>query len=122
MKRIMLKSKIHRATLTGVELDYEGSITVDKSLLEKADILPNEQVHVLNCNNGSRCVTYAIPAPAGSGIILLNGPAARLGMPGDRVVVISYCEVEQSEAATLSPRLVFVDEKNRTVDESETGA
>ncbi|MBN1759277.1 MAG: aspartate 1-decarboxylase [Chitinispirillaceae bacterium] len=117
----MLKSKIHRATLTGVELDYEGSITVDESLLEKADIVPGEQVHVLNCNNGSRCVTYTIPGPAGSGIMLLNGPAARLGMPGDRVVVISYCEIEQSELATLVPRIVFVDKKNRPVKASGKG-
>jgi aspartate 1-decarboxylase len=116
MKRIMLKSKIHRATLTGLDLNYEGSITLDKVLLEKADILPNEQVHVLNCSTGSRCITYTIPAPAGSGTVLLNGPAARLGMPGDRIVVVSYCEVEQSEAAEISPRLVFVDEKNRPVD------
>jgi aspartate 1-decarboxylase len=120
MKRIMLKSKIHRATLTGVELDYEGSITIDESLLEKADILPDEQVHVLNCNNGSRCITYTIPAPAGSGTVLLNGPAARLGMAGDRVVVISYCEIEESEVAALSPHLVFVDEKNRPVEVSGT--
>lgn len=116
MKRIMLKSKIHRATLTGVNLQYEGSITVDESLLEKADILPNEQVHVLNCSNGSRGITYAIPAQRGSGTVLLNGPAARLGMPGDLVIIVSYCEVGEDEAKTIRPRLIFVDEKNSYID------
>lgn len=79
MERFMLKSKIHRATLTGTDLNYEGSITIDQNLLEKADILPAKQVHVLNINNGQRFVTYAISARRGSGTVLLNGPAARLG-------------------------------------------
>ncbi len=112
MKRVMLKSKIHRATLTGVDLEYEGSVTVDLRLLEMADILPNEQVHVLNCNNGSRCITYAIAAPRDSGTVLLNGPAARLGMPGDPVIILSYAEVDNDEAAELTPKVVLVDGDN----------
>lgn len=113
MRRFMLKSKIHRATLTGTDLNYEGSITVDLDLLEAADILPGEQVQVLNLNNGARLVTYAISAPRGSGTMLLNGPAARLGMPGDIVTILSYCDVDNGEARTLKPRVVLVDEKNR---------
>ena len=109
----MLKSKIHRATLTGTELDYEGSITIDQDLLSKADILPNEQVHVLNVNNGARFVTYAIAAPPGSGKVLLNGAAARLGVPGDRLIVLAFCLVDEEEAKRSEPRLVFVDEINR---------
>ena len=87
MQRFMLKSKTHRAALTGTDLNYEGSITIDENLLEKADILPGEQVHVLNINNGQRFVTYAISAPRGSGTVLLNGPAARLGTVGDKVII-----------------------------------
>ena len=90
MQRFMLKSKIHRATLTGTELDYEGSIAIDRKLIEAAGLLPGEQVHVLNLNNGARLVTYVIEAPAGSGTMMLNGPAARLGLPGDKVVVLCY--------------------------------
>ncbi len=97
MKRFMLKSKIHGATLTGTELDYEGSIAIDKALLEKADILPGEQVHVLDKNNGSRLITYAIEAPRNSGTVLLNGPAARLGAVGDTVIIISYCCLDTQE-------------------------
>jgi aspartate 1-decarboxylase len=109
----MLKSKIHRATLTGTELNYEGSIAIDSSLLEEADILPGEQVHVLNVNTGARLVTYAIVAPAGSGTVLLNGPAARLGAPGDPVIVLTYCDLEDAEARRHQPRVVLVDGKNR---------
>jgi aspartate 1-decarboxylase len=109
----MLKSKIHRATLTGTDLDYEGSITVDQDALEKADILPGEQVHVLNINNGQRFVTYAIAAPRGSGTVLLNGPAARLGSVGDKVIIISYCEVPAEKAKGLEPKIVLVDDENR---------
>ncbi|MCL2622064.1 MAG: aspartate 1-decarboxylase [Planctomycetaceae bacterium] len=108
----MLKSKIHRATLTATDLHYEGSISIDKYLLDSADILPGEQVHVLNINNGNRLVTYAIEAPAGSGTVMLNGPAARCGMPGDRVVVISYANCEDSECKRLQPKIVHVNEKN----------
>ena len=113
MQRIMLKSKIHRATLTATDLNYEGSIGIDRDLLMAADILPGEQVHVLNINNGSRLITYAIEATPGSGTMMLNGPAARCGMPGDIVVVISYANYEDSEAAHVQPKVVHVDENNR---------
>jgi aspartate 1-decarboxylase len=109
----MLKSKIHRATLTGTKLDYEGSIAIDRALLDAADMLPGEQVHVLNVSNGSRLVTYAIEAEAGSGTMLLNGPAARLGEPGDQVVVVSYCQMSDEEARMFRPTVILVDEKNR---------
>ena len=109
----MLKSKIHRATLTGTELDYEGSIAIDRTLLEAADMLPGEQVQVLNLNNGSRLTTYVIEAEAGSGTVMLNGPAARLGLPGDRVIVLSYCTVSEEEARTHESKVVKVDEQNR---------
>ncbi|MDR1962608.1 MAG: aspartate 1-decarboxylase [Planctomycetaceae bacterium] len=115
MQRIMLKSKIHRATLTGTDLDYEGSITMDPMLLEAADILPNEQVHVLNLNNGSRIVTYAIEGERGSGTLLLNGPAARAGMVGDLVVILTYAHVEEKELANYKPTIIKVDKKNRIV-------
>jgi len=113
MQRIMLKSKIHRATLTGTELDYEGSITLDEELLERAGILPGEQVHVLNLNTGSRLVTYAITAPRGSGTVLLNGPAARLGAKGDRVIILAYCVVDDADSARHRPTIVLVDRQNR---------
>ena len=113
MERFMLKSKIHRATVTALDLDYEGSITVDEELLEKADILPGEQVHVLNINNGQRFVTYAIAAPRGSGAVLLNGPAVRLGTVGDKVIIISYCQIPNEKAKDLKAKVVFVDDENR---------
>jgi len=109
----MLRSKIHRATLTGTDLNYEGSITIDSDLLAAANILPGEQVHVLNLNTGARLVTYAITAPAGSGTVLLNGPAARLGVAGDKVIIISYCALDDDEARAFQPKMVLVDEKNR---------
>ena len=113
MERFMLKSKIHGAILTGTELDYEGSITIDQNLLEKADILPGEQVHVLNISNGARFVTYAIAAPSGSGTVLLNGPAARLGAVGDKVIIISYCQISHDRAKDLKGEVVFVDDENK---------
>jgi aspartate 1-decarboxylase len=113
VQRIMLKSKIHRATLTGTELDYEGSIAIDKTLIEAADFLPGEQVHVLNLSNAQRLVTYVIEAPAGSGTMMLNGPAARLGAVGDKVVVLSYVAVDDKEARNFKAKVVHVDEKNR---------
>lgn len=115
MQRFMLRSKIHRATLTGTELDYEGSIAIDRGLMDAADLLPGEQVHVLNLNNGERLITYVIKARAGSGTMLLNGPAARLGAPGDIVIVLSYCSVSEEEARTLKPIVVRVDAKNRII-------
>ncbi len=115
MQRFMLRSKIHRATLTGTELDYEGSIAVDRDLIEAADLLPGEQVHVLNLSNGERLITYVIEAPAGSGTMLLNGPAARLGAPGDKVIILAYGVVTEKESHGLKPKVVHVDEKNRIV-------
>ena len=119
MQRLMLKSKIHRATLTGTELDYEGSIAIDSELLKKADIIPGEQVHVLNVNNGSRLVTYAISAKPFSGTVMLNGPAARLGTPGDIVVIISYGIFPDQELSSYSSKVIFVDGKNKPVMEKQ---
>ena len=113
MQRFMLKSKIHRAKLTGTELDYEGSIAIDRNLLEAADLLPGEQVHVLNISNASRLITYAIEAEAGSGTVMLNGAAARLGVPGDLLIILSYCAVPDDEARRLKPTIVKVDAKNQ---------
>ena len=115
MQRIMKKSKIHTATITGLELYYEGSITIDSDLLDLADMLPGEQVQVVNLNNGERLVTYTIAGERGSGVIELNGPAARLAAIGDRVIVISYGNYEDAEAKVLEPIVVFVDENNRAV-------
>jgi len=115
MQRIMKKSKIHTATITGLELYYEGSITIDRDLLEMADLLPGEQVQVVNLNNGNRFVTYTIPGERGSGAIELNGPAARLAAVGDKVIIISYGHYENDEAKALKPIVVFLDENNRPV-------
>ena len=111
----MLRSKIHRATLTGTDLDYEGSIAIDRDIIDAAEMLPGEQVHVLNLNNGQRLITYVIEAPAGSGTVLLNGPAARLGVRGDVVVILAYCAVTDEEARKIKPVVVQVDAKNRIV-------
>ena len=113
MQRFMLRSKIHRATLTGTELDYEGSVAIDRDLIEAADLLPGEQVHVLNLSNAERIITYVIEAPAGSGTMLLNGPAARLGAPGDQVIVLSYTAMTEEEARGWRPKVVHVDQNNR---------
>ena len=113
MQRFMLRSKIHRATLTGTELDYEGSIAIDRTLMDAADLLAGEQVHVLNLSNAERLITYAIEAPAGSGTMMLNGPAARLGTVGDKVIVLAYCAASDEEARQMKPRVVHVDERNR---------
>ena len=110
--RIMLKSKIHRACVTEVNIDYEGSITIDKRLMEEADILPYEQVQVLDINNGARFTTYAIEGKRESGEICLNGAAARLVVKGDIVLILSYCHVEDEEAGNFAPKLVYVDGKN----------
>jgi aspartate 1-decarboxylase len=111
----MMKSKIHRATVTEANLDYVGSITIDESLTELADILPNERVQVVNVTNGERLETYAIPGEAGSGVIGLNGAAARLVHPGDLVIIISYAELEDAEARRHEPTVVFVDEVNQPI-------
>lgn len=109
----MLKSKIQRLTLTSTELLYEGSVTLDEDLMEAADILNGEQVHVFNVNNGARLITYAIPAPRGSGTVMLNGPAARLGTVGDTIVVLSFCQVDERQVKTHQPLIIKVDKDNR---------
>jgi len=109
----LLKAKIHRATVTQCDLHYEGSISVDAGLLERSGILPHEQVDVLNINNGERFTTYAIPAPAGSGTIGVNGAAARLAQKGDLVIIVAYARMEEAEAKSYSPRVLLVDGNNR---------
>ncbi len=109
----MLKSKIHRATVTDADVNYEGSITLDSRLMEAADILPYEQVHVLDINNGSRLTTYVIEGNPGSGEVAINGAAARLVNVGDLVIILTYREMEDGVARTCEPRLVYVDGENR---------
>ena len=116
MLRTMLGGKIHRARVTGADVHYVGSISVDQSLLDAAGILPHEQVHVVDVDNGARLVTYAIPAPAGSGTIQLNGAAAHLVAIGDRVIIMSYVLMSDVEARAWQPRVVLVDADNRIVD------
>mgnify|MGYP001410896256 CR=1 FL=1 len=116
MMRTLCKSKIHRATLTGANLNYRGSVTIDAELMELADILPYERVQVVNCNNGARLETYAIPGERGKGEVCLNGAAARLGHPGDVVIIISYALMSDEEARQYTPRIVHVDANNRPVD------
>ena len=111
--RTMLKSKIHRARVTDGNIGYEGSITIDKKLMEAADILPYEQVHILNVNNGARFHTYAIEGQENGGEICLNGAAARLVAKGDIVIILTYHELEEEQRRDYHPRLVYVDEKNR---------
>jgi aspartate 1-decarboxylase len=113
MLRTMCKSKIHRATVTGADLNYIGSITIDPELMEAADLLEFEQVSVVNVNNGARFETYVIPGERGRGEICLNGAAARLVHPGDRVIVISYGQYDEAEMERYRPRFIFVDEQNR---------
>jgi aspartate 1-decarboxylase len=115
MQLTVLKSKIHRATITGADLNYEGSISIDKNLLRAADIVPYELVHVVNINNGHRFETYAIEGQAGSGCISLNGAAARLGQPGDLIIILSYCILPKDEAAKIKPIIVKVDSKNKQI-------
>ncbi len=112
----MFKSKIHRATVTGANLNYVGSITVDLELMRAADILPNEKVQVVNINNGARLETYAIPGDPGSGTVCLNGAAARLVQPGDKVIIITYASMTREEAGTHRPTVVMVDAANRIVE------
>ena len=113
--RTMLKSKIHRATVTAANIGYEGSITVDTALMEAADILPYEQVQVLDLNNGNRLTTYAIEGARGSGQVVINGAAARLVSEGDLVIVLTYTDVPEGEARSHTPTLVYVDQDNQIV-------
>ncbi len=99
MRRRLMKSKIHRATITSADLHYEGSLTLDTDLMDAADLVEYEEIQVVNVNNGSRFTTYVIPGPAGSGVLQLNGAAARLGMPGDVVILIAYADVEDVDVA-----------------------
>lgn len=112
MQLTMLKSKLHRAVVTQSDMDYEGSISIDSLLLDLAGILPNEQVDVLNITNGQRFTTYAIEAPRGSRTFGVNGAAARLVQPGDRVIIIAYCAMSSDEAAAHTPVIVLLDENN----------
>ncbi|WP_433946470.1 aspartate 1-decarboxylase [Paenibacillus sp. SN-8-1] len=116
MYRTMMKSKIHRATVTEANLNYVGSITIDENLMERADLLENEKVQIVNNNNGARLETYVIPGPRGSGVICLNGAAARLVQPGDTVIIISYAQMSQEEVRHHKPTVLFVDENNRPVE------
>jgi aspartate 1-decarboxylase len=111
----MLKSKIHRATVTQADLQYVGSITVDAELMKQADLLPGEQVQVVDIDNGARLETYVIEGPGGSGIIGINGAAARLVHPGDLVIIMSYASFEDAEARVYQPRVVHVDAANRVL-------
>lgn len=115
MRRTMMKSKIHRAAVTGADLRYVGSITLDAELMRLADVLEHEQVHVLDLDNGARFETYAIPGEPGSGEVVLNGAAARLVQPGDTVILITYAQYDEAEVRAHTPRIVHVDAHNRPV-------
>ncbi len=116
MQRTLLSAKIHNCTLTATYLEYVGSISVDQSLLDAAGILPYEQVQVVNVTNGERLVTYAIPAPAYSGAVELNGAAARLGIKGDRVIIMTYAQLTPEEVRSHTPTVVLVNAQNRLVE------
>lgn len=113
MQRTLLKSKIHRATVTDAQLHYEGSVTIDTDLMRAADIIDFEQVHIFDVNNGSRLITYAIPGPAGSGTICINGAAAHLVDPGDLIIICCFAQYDERELAGHCPKVVHVDEDNR---------
>lgn len=115
MIRTMFKSKIHRATVTEADLHYVGSVTVDADLLDAADLLPGELVHIVDITNGARLETYTIAGERGSGVVGINGAAAHLVHPGDLVILMSYAQVEDAEARTMIPRVVHVDGANRVV-------
>jgi aspartate 1-decarboxylase len=117
VKRTMMKSKIHRATVTDANLDYEGSLTVDEDLLRAADILPNEQIHVWDVTNGARLITYALAGARGTGIVCVNGAGAHLIKPGDVVIIATYTDMNNRAAKKHEPLVVLVDEKNRVKEE-----
>ena len=116
MIRTMLKSKIHRATVTHADVAYEGSVTIDRALMDAADIVPHEAVHIWNATRGTRLVTYALRGPAGSGAICVNGAAAHLNQPGDKVILATFAEMEDAEARQFVPTVVLVDARNRIAD------
>ena len=113
MRLSMFKSKIHRATVTEANIDYEGSLTIDLDLLDAADMLAWEQVHVWDVDNGARLVTYILPGPRGSGVVCINGAAAHLVKPGHKVILATYTQLEEREARTYKPKVVLVDDDNR---------
>ncbi|HJS47664.1 MAG TPA: aspartate 1-decarboxylase [Gemmatimonadales bacterium] len=115
MLRRLMKSKVHRATITSADLHYEGSLTLDEDLMDAADLVPHEEIQVVNVNNGHRFSTYVIPGARGSGTLQLNGAAARLGLPGDLVILITYADYDESESRRHVPRVVHVDARNRQV-------
>ena len=117
MRLNVFKSKIHRATVTHADLEYEGSVTVDSDLLDAAEILPYEAVHIWNVTRGTRLMTYALPGPRGSGAICVNGAAAHLNQPGDRVILATFAEMTREEARRHRPLVVRVDEQNRQTDD-----
>lgn len=113
MFRTMMKSKLHRATVTEANLQYVGSITIDEDLMDAVDLLPNEKVQIVNNNNGARLETYVIPGPRGSGVICLNGAAARLVQPGDIVIIIAYALMSDDEIRGYKPKVAIMDERNQ---------
>ncbi|NPA12977.1 MAG: aspartate 1-decarboxylase [Aquificae bacterium] len=117
MTRTVLKSKIHRITITGADLHYEGSLTLDENLMEMANLVPFEKVEVFNINNGNRFSTYVIPGERNSGECILNGAAARLGHAGDLIIIVSYADIQDSELSDFKVSLVYIDETNNTVKE-----
>ena len=121
MRLTMMKAKLLRAVVTQADLHYEGSISIDTDLLDASGILPNEQVDVLNINNGERFTTYAIEAPRGSRTFGINGAAARLAQPGDRIIVVAYAQMDAAEAKVWEPTVILLDEKNAVVEASDAG-
>lgn len=116
MQRFMLQCKIHRATVTQADLHYVGSLTIDRDLMDAADLLPGQQVDVVDVDNGNRLTTYAIEGERGSGVLCINGAAARLISPGDTVIIIAYAAMDEDECRHHEPRVVFVDKDNRIVE------
>ena len=117
MFRQMMKSKLHRATVTEANLNYIGSVTIDQDLMDAVDLLPNEKVQIVNNNNGARLETYVIPGERGSGVICLNGAAARLLQPGDQVIIIAYALVEEKELPGFTPKVAIIGEGNKIIEQ-----
>jgi aspartate 1-decarboxylase len=116
----MFKSKIHRATVTEADLNYVGSITIDRTLMQAAGILPGEKVQVVDINNGNRFETYTLEGPSDSGVVCINGAAARLVQPGDKVIIITYCWLEAEQAKAYKPTVIFVDDSNAILPENKS--
>jgi len=120
MRRQMFKSKLHRATVTQADVDYEGSVTVDQDLLDAADICEHEAVHLWNVTNGSRLMTYALNGPRGSGIVCVNGAAAHLARPGDKVIIATFCDLEEAEVRRHKPTVVLLNDDNTIRERNAT--